>query len=122
MIAGGVTELAAGDQARAYVAGGALKPAHAVLMHGVQVLPVLALLLGLASVGENARVRVVLLAAGGYLLLAALAVTQSLTARPLVEGAASGLALVPGAITLLAAVGITLTLLLRTPVPVSDSP
>jgi hypothetical protein len=71
MIARGMTLVLAGDPEAAYSRGGALKPTHAVLMHAILVLPALAWLLSFANWTEQHRLRVVLLAAAGYVLVSA---------------------------------------------------
>jgi hypothetical protein len=70
MIAKGMVLLFAGDLQAAYATGGALKPTHAVTMHAILVLPALAWLLSFANWSEGSRVRVVLVAAVGYAVLA----------------------------------------------------
>ena len=70
MIAKGVRLVLAGDPRAAYATGGTLKPAHAVTMHAILVVPALAWLLSFADWPERRRVRVVLLGAAGYLVLA----------------------------------------------------
>ena len=60
----------AGHPAVAYATGGALKPTHAITMHGILVLPALARLLALTGWNEARRVRVVRQAATAYVLLA----------------------------------------------------
>jgi hypothetical protein len=71
MIAKGMTLVFGGDPQAAYATGGALKPTHAVTMHGILVLPLLAWLLSFANWSERRRLRVVLLGATGYVVLAA---------------------------------------------------
>jgi len=78
MIATGISRVLAGDQQAAYAVGGALKPGHAVTMHGVLVLPVLAWLLARTGWPEQRRVRVVWLAVTGYALLAGVVVAESI--------------------------------------------
>lgn len=70
MIAKGMLLVFAGDPQAAYATGGTLKPAHAVTMHAILVLPVLAWLLSFVNWTERRRLRVVLLGAAGYILLA----------------------------------------------------
>jgi hypothetical protein len=70
MIARGMMLVFAGDPAAAYATGGALKPTHAVTMHAILVLPLLAWLLSFAGWSERDRLRVVLLASAAYLALA----------------------------------------------------
>jgi hypothetical protein len=70
MIARGMRLVLRGDAQAAYAAGGFLKPAHAVLMHGIFVLPALAWLLSLLGWPEERQQAVVLAATAGYTLLA----------------------------------------------------
>jgi hypothetical protein len=90
MIATGVARVAAGDQQAAYAAGGALKPAHAVTMHGVLVLPALARLLAGTRWPERRRVRVVWFAIAGYGLLAGVVVVESLASVDPLRGPIMG--------------------------------
>jgi hypothetical protein len=77
MIASGISRALGGDQQAAYAVGGALKPAHAVTMHGVLVLPAMAWLLAQAGWPEHHRLGVVWLAVAGYALLAGIVVAES---------------------------------------------
>jgi hypothetical protein len=70
MIARGMMLVFAGNPTAAYATGGALKPTHAVAMHAILVLPLLAWLLSFAGWSERDRLRVVLLASAAYLALA----------------------------------------------------
>jgi hypothetical protein len=70
MIARGMMLVFAGNPTAAYATGGALKPAHAVTMHAILVLPLLAWLLSFADWSERDRLRVVLLASAACLALA----------------------------------------------------
>ena len=70
MIARGMMLVFAGNPAAAYATGGALKPTHAVTMHGILVLPLLAWLLSFADWSERDRLRVVLLVSTAYLVFA----------------------------------------------------
>jgi hypothetical protein len=79
MIAVGVARVMQGDQQAAYAVGGAFKPGHAVTMHGVLVLPVMAWLLARSERPEDVRVRVMWWAVAGYALLCAVVVGESLT-------------------------------------------
>jgi hypothetical protein len=97
MIATGISRALGGDQQAAYVVGGALKPAHAVTMHAVLVLPALAWLLARAGWPEHRRVQVVWLAVAGYALLAGVVVAESIAGVSPLQG--------PGAATTLAAAG-----------------
>lgn len=102
MIARGVVEVVTGDQQLAYTVAAALKPAHAVFMHGVLLLPALAWLLARALPSEELRVRLVRLAVWTYagfatavsaLALAGVTVVSPSTASMLCAGAISGLAI-----------------------------
>lgn len=68
MIARGLQLVFAGHQQEAYAVAGALKPVHAVVMHGILVLPVLAWLLSLLPWDEARRVRLLALTIAGYAL------------------------------------------------------
>jgi hypothetical protein len=79
MIAKGMRLVFAGHPQTAYLTGGTLKPAHAAMMHGIQLLPVLAYLLSYVDWTEQRRLTVVLAVAAGYLAMAvAVAVRASL--------------------------------------------
>ena len=71
MIARGMALVFAGNAKAAYLTAGSLKPMHAVLMHGVLVLPALAWLLSFGNWSEQRRTTIVLLAAAGYVILVA---------------------------------------------------
>jgi hypothetical protein len=71
MIAKGMRLVFAGDPQSAYATGGMFKPTHAVTMHAILVLPMLAWLLSFANWSEQRRLGVVLLAAGGYIVVVA---------------------------------------------------
>lgn len=71
MIARGMSLVFAGNAEAAYAMGGALKPEHAVTMHGILLLPMLAWLLSLGSSSESQRLTIVKTAIAGYLLLIA---------------------------------------------------
>jgi hypothetical protein len=92
MIAGGVVSVANGDQQGAYLHGGWLKPAHAVLMHAVTVLPLLAWIASYTGWPEDQRVRAVALGAAGYLVVAAAVTGMTLLGAVSVIGAALVLA------------------------------
>lgn len=77
MIAEGMLRVFAGDQQGAYTIAGSLKPAHAVAMHGILILPALGWLLSLADWDEPRRVRLVWLAAAGYALLVGVVIAVS---------------------------------------------
>jgi hypothetical protein len=69
MIARGMTLVIRGNAHAAYATGGMLKPTHAVLMHGILVLPLIAWIASCADWKESRRLRVVLLAAFGYAMV-----------------------------------------------------
>ncbi len=70
MIAKGMSLVLAGHAQTAYATAGSLKPIHAVTMHAILVLPVLARLLSFADWPERRRVAAVLAAAGLYVAVA----------------------------------------------------
>ncbi len=76
MIATGTA--ARGNPQLAYTTAGALKPAHAVAMHAILVIPALAWLLTFTRWPERLRLRVVQLGVAGYLLLTAVVITESI--------------------------------------------
>ncbi|WP_157430597.1 hypothetical protein [Actinomadura macra] len=77
MIARGVAEVQSGDQRLAYHVAGALKPAHAVTMHAILVLPALAWLLAFTGLAEARRVRVVATVSWAYGVAAAVVILWS---------------------------------------------
>jgi hypothetical protein len=79
MIATGVRLVAAGDPQAAYATGGWLKPVHAVLMHGILVLPLLAWLASASRWSEATQLRAVRSGVVLYALIAAGALLLSLT-------------------------------------------
>ena len=70
MIASGIVLVVAGDARAAYATGGALKPTHAVTMHAILVLPLLAWLLSMTDWNERRQLRILFLAAAGYAVFA----------------------------------------------------
>jgi hypothetical protein len=66
MIARGMVFVFAGDPQAAYATGGRLKPTHAVTMHAILVLPLLAWLLSMTDWNERRQLRILLLATAGY--------------------------------------------------------
>src|SRR6266516_163875 len=103
MIAKGMIQVVNGHPQLAYTTGGAYKPAHAVAMHGIGVLPVLAWLLARTGWDEARRIRVV-----GVVTVESLAGTASLDAPlPALVLATAG------AVTLVAATGYTVAGVLR---------
>lgn len=109
MIGRGVVALADEGQNAAYLAGGTLKLAHAVTMHGVQLLPILAAVLAWVGVTQDRRTRVVVAAAGGHLLVGVAAFVPPL-GLPATLGVGS---LGVGLVVLAAVGGWTATVLLR---------
>jgi hypothetical protein len=77
MIARGMALVFAGDPQAAYATGGTLKPAHAVTMHAILVLPALAWLLSFTNWSEQRRLRLVLTASGGFVAFAVVAALLS---------------------------------------------
>lgn len=77
MIVTGVTT-ARTDQQLAYTTAGALKPAHAVAMHAVLVLPLLAWLLTFTAWPQRVRSTLVRVAVGGYALLTGVVLAESI--------------------------------------------
>src|SRR5687767_2220376 len=71
MIARGMSLVFGGNAQAAYLTGGSLKPTHAVTMHPVLLLPALAWLLSLTEWSEPRQLRVILVAATGYVVFAA---------------------------------------------------
>lgn len=69
MIGTGMSQVFAGNAATAYATGGALKPTHAITMHGILVLPVFARLLALTDWREERRLKMVRHAATVYVVL-----------------------------------------------------
>jgi hypothetical protein len=114
MIAAGVGRVLDGDQQAAYAVGGSLKPAHAVTMHGVLVLPVLAWLLARSARPEHHRLRIVWLAVAGNALLCAVVLFESLTGIDPLHGPLGLTALGGvGALAIIAAALLTVTALIR---------
>ncbi|MET7328722.1 hypothetical protein [Nonomuraea sp. NPDC005650] len=102
MIAQGVIEVVTGNQQLAYTVATTLKPAHAIFMHGVLLLPALSWLLSRTLPSEDSRVRWIRLATWLYvaiatavsaLALAGITLVSPSTASVLCAGAISGLAI-----------------------------
>ena len=70
MMALSVIVMFSGQAAGAYATAGTLKPSHAVMMHGILVLPILAWLMRLTAWTEPSQRRIVLVAVAGYALCA----------------------------------------------------
>jgi hypothetical protein len=103
MIATG-TAARTGDPQVAYTTAGALKPAHAVAMHAILVIPATAWLLTFTRWTERDRLRVVRLGVAGYLLLTGVVVAESIArVPPLAAPPLATLASVAGLAAVLAA-------------------
>jgi hypothetical protein len=99
MIATGSVAARGPDPAVAYTTAGFLKPAHAVTMHAILVIPALAWLLSFTHWGENQQLNIVRLGAAGYALLSIVIIVESATHTPPLSApplamAVSGLGLV----------------------------
>lgn len=70
------------DPTLAYTSAGFLKPAHAVTMHAILVIPGLAWLVSFTRWSDSRQLRVVQLGAVGYLLLSAVVLIESFTRVP----------------------------------------
>jgi hypothetical protein len=98
MIATGSVAARGPDPAVAYTTAGFLKPAHAVTMHAILVVPALAWLLTFTRWSDNHQLKIVRLGCAGYALLSVVVLVESathtapLTAPPLAM-AFSGLGL-----------------------------
>lgn len=106
MIAKGMVLVFAGDPQAAYTTGGALKPTHAAAMHAILALPALAWLLSFANWSERSRLRVVVVAAAGYVVLAGVVTVGNVIGLGLRELPAATLVLCAVGTVLLLAAGI----------------
>lgn len=79
MIATGSAAARGPDPSIAYETAGFLKPAHAVTMHAILVIPALAWLLTFTRWGENQQVNIVRLGIVGYTVLALAVILESVT-------------------------------------------
>jgi hypothetical protein len=79
MIARGVTLVIGGNAALAYSMGGALKPSHAVTMHGILMVPLLARVLMLTPSPEQRRLAIVRAASAVYLLICVIVIVANLS-------------------------------------------
>jgi hypothetical protein len=98
MIATGSVAARGPDPSMAYTTAGFLKPAHAVTMHAILVIPGLAWLLTFTRWGETLQINVVRLGIVGYTLLSVVVILESVThtsplAAPPLAMAGSGLGL-----------------------------
>jgi uncharacterized membrane protein len=116
MIARGMILVFSGNPQTAYATGGTLKPTHAVTMHAILVLPALAWIVSFANWSERRRLTMVLVAASGYVVLAAVVAAGNFIGLeprqlPAVADALSGL----GAALLLATAALALLGVVRDP-------
>lgn len=79
MIATGSVAARGPDPAVAYTTAGFLKPAHAVTMHAILVIPALAWLLTFTRWSENQQLNIVRLGSAGYALLSIVVIIESAT-------------------------------------------
>ena len=82
MIATGSVAARGPDPSVAYTTAGFLKPAHAVTMHAILVIPALAWLLSFTHWGENRQLNIVRLGAAGYGLLSIVIIIEAATHTP----------------------------------------
>lgn len=108
MIARGTIAVRSGDPDLGYTTAGALKPAHAMAMHAVLVLPALSWLLAFTRWTPLARLRVVQLALVGYLVpTVVVGVESAVGVDPLGAPAVAGVGLfLLGTAVLLACYGV----------------
>jgi len=92
------------DPQAAFETAGFLKPAHAVTMHAILVLPGLAWLLTFTSWAEPVRLRIVQLGVAGYTVLSAVVIAESIAkVSPLEAPLVPGLLSLAGLLALVAA-------------------
>lgn len=106
MIANGMSLVFAGNPHAAYATGGRLKPTHAVLMHAILVLPLLAWTLSFVNWTERRRRQVVMVCAAGYLAFAGAVAVENFAGRALAETPPALLALSTVALLALIASGL----------------
>ncbi|WP_133909292.1 hypothetical protein [Actinophytocola oryzae] len=82
MIATGSVAARGPDPSVAYETAGFLKPAHAVTMHGILVIPALAWLLSFTRWSENRQMNIVRLSIAGYSLLCLVIIVEAVTHTP----------------------------------------
>lgn len=82
MIATGSAAARGPDPSIAYETAGFLKPAHAVTMHAILVIPGLAWLLSFTRWGESLQINIVRLSIVGYTVLALVITVESVTHTP----------------------------------------
>jgi hypothetical protein len=106
MIGKGMSLVFAGHPQAAYATGGFLKPTHAVTMHAIVVLPLLAWALSFVDWTERHRQRVVLLGGAGYVVLATLIAIQNVASVARVDTPAAVIVLAAFAVLALASSGL----------------
>ncbi len=104
MIAKGMRLVFGGEPQAAYTTGGMLKPTHAVTMHAILILPLLAWLMSFTDWSERRRVGVVLLGIGGYCVCAGIVALENITGVP-VSKTPQGVAALLGGLAGLATAG-----------------
>jgi hypothetical protein len=113
MIARGMTLVFAGDPQAAYATGGAFKPAHAVTMHAILVLPMLAWLLSRTSWDEGRQYRTILIASGSYAAAAGSVVAGNVGGNELGQMPAAAVLAAAGGLALLSAGGAAVAAMVR---------
>ncbi|WP_194244033.1 hypothetical protein [Nonomuraea phyllanthi] len=116
MIARGLFEVMTGNQQLAYTVATALKPAHAVFMHGVLLLPALSWLLSRTLPSEQARLRWIRLATWLYVVVAGAVAALALAGVTIVTPSTASV-LSAGAVSALAIAALALAWLNRPPRP-----
>ena len=117
MIARGMTLVFRGNPQAAYATGGMLKATHAVTMHGILVLPALAWLLSFTNWSETRRVRVVVAATVGYLLVVGMVAVANVSGLDQQRLPLSmSVILILGAVSLVVAGGVALVGVTRAPI------
>lgn len=101
---------------------GALKVPHAWTLHAAQMLPAVAWLLAFTSRAERKRLRIVLLAAAGYVILVSVTIIQTFSERATFDLTALTMVLVVLGLALLAAGVVSTTLALARPNSGLESP
>jgi hypothetical protein len=82
MIATGATAARGPNPEVAYTTAGFLKPAHAVTMHAILVIPALAWLLSFTRWSENQQLKIIRLSVVGYSTLSLVVLVESVTHTP----------------------------------------
>jgi hypothetical protein len=106
MIAKGMLLVFAGDPQAAYATGGTLKTTHAVTLHAILALPVLAWLLSFADWSERYRIGAVLVATAGYIAVAGVVVLADVTGIDLRQMSAAMITVFAVGVLLLLGTGI----------------